>query len=94
MVLEEAGEVAAVVDAYAAGDEGNMGRGLRQEQFFGFLNAQRCAPGAEIHTQFLKTVLVELGRSDAHLFGAAGGMGIVKEILARLLPLLNGSGNA
>lgn len=82
MGLEEAGEVAAVVDAYAAADEGDACAGLFEKHFFGFLNAERSAPGAEIHAKFLEAVLVELGRRDAHLLGATGRMGIVKEILA------------
>ena len=82
MGFEEAGEVAAVVDAYASGDEGDVCSGLCKEHLFGFLDAEGGAPCAEIHTQFLKTVTVELDWGDPHLPGNARGMGIVKEILA------------
>ena len=71
VVLEKTGEIAAVVDAHAAGDDGNARRRLCKEHLFGLFYTEAGTPGAEIHAQFLKAVLVELGRIDAHLLGAA-----------------------
>ena len=82
MLLEEAGEVAAVYDAYAAGDDGNACLWFCKEQSFGFLYPEAGAPGSEIHAKFAQAVPVKLERGDTHGLCAAGGMRVMKEVLA------------